>query len=48
MGNQRKVITIFYNLIKDNSSGLGSKLKDFAFGFTVKAAEKAKEVKILF
>jgi ADP-ribosylation factor GTPase-activating protein 2/3 len=30
---------------EDSSSGFKSKLKDFAFGFTMKAAEKAKELK---
>jgi hypothetical protein len=33
-----------YNLNLDTSSGFGSRLKDLAFGFTMKAAEKAKEV----
>ena len=34
---------MFFKL--DGSNTIGSRLKDMAFGFTLRAAEKAKEVK---
>jgi hypothetical protein len=38
---------ILYFIFLDDSSTLGSRLKDLALGFTFKAAEKAKEVNYL-
>ena len=35
---------IIFFLILDSYNSLGSRLKDMALGFTIKAAEKAKEV----
>jgi hypothetical protein len=38
------ILLKFFFLILDSNNSLGSRLKDMALGFTIKAAEKAKEV----